>query len=90
MKVPDTDFDIKLRYNEPPGKIEFTAHAGVCNYCKGIVKMFRDQITFKLQPDDCRCLVCGQPYFVEVVGTIEDWEQNQWVQKGQTFVMDGD
>lgn len=80
MKVPDTDFD--FRYNESPEKIELFAHSGECKYCKGIVKMYRDPSTFELQPSNCRCLFCGQPYFVEIKGSIKDWELNQWKQKG--------
>lgn len=88
MKVPGTEFD--LRINEPSEKIEMFAHSGECKYCNGIVKMMRDFETFKLQPDNCQCLLCGQRYFVEIIGSIEEWELNQWKQKGQTFAMGGD
>jgi hypothetical protein len=43
---------------------------GYCNYCKdnsgepGMVVMKRDSNTFKLQPTNCWCTLCGQRYFV--------------------------
>jgi hypothetical protein len=88
MKVPGTEFE--LRINEPPEKIEMTAHSADCTHCNGVVKMLRDDKTFKLQPNNCRCLMCGQPYFVEIPGCLAEWELKQWRQKGQTFAMGGD
>lgn len=86
MKVPGTEID--LRIGKLPEKIDMYAHSGVCRYCEGIVKMMRDPSTFKLQPNNCQCLFCGQPYYVEIPGSIEDWELNQWKQKGVTFAME--
>jgi len=79
MKVPDTDFDVRIE--EPPEKIEMVAHSGECRYCGGVVKMPRDMATARLQPDKCWCLMCGQRYFVEIGGSIEEWEIEQWRQK---------
>lgn len=79
MKIPGTDID--LRIEQSPEKIEMVAHSGVCKYCDGVVKMMRDPKTFKLQPDNCSCLCCGQRYFVEIKGSIEEWEIEQWRQK---------
>lgn len=75
MKIPDTDIDV--RTNEPPEKIEMTAHSGECRRCGGVVKMIRDMTTAELQPNNCRCLMCGQGYFVEINGSIEEWEAEQ-------------
>jgi hypothetical protein len=79
MKIPGTDID--LRINEPPEKIEMFAHSADCRYCNGIVKMIRDSKSFKLQPGNCSCLCCGQRYYVEIKGSIEEWEIEQWRQK---------
>lgn len=79
MKIPGTD--IAVRISEPPEKIEMVAHSGECRYCGGIVKMLRDMNTAKLQPDKCWCLMCGQRYFVDIKGSIEEWEIEQWNQK---------
>lgn len=79
MKVPGTNIDIRV--NEPSEEIEMVAHSGVCKYCGGIVKMMRDTATFKLQPDNCHCLLCGQRYHVDVKGSIHEWELRQWGQK---------
>ena len=81
MKVPGTDVDVRV--NEPPEKIEMVAHSGVCKYCEGIVKMMRDINIAKLQPNNCYCLFCGQRYYVEIPGSIGEWELNQWKQKQQ-------
>ena len=75
--------NLEIRIKEPPEKIEMFAHSGECRHCKGLVKMMRDPKSFKLQPNNCQCLCCGQPYYVEIQGTIEEWELNQWKQKGQ-------
>jgi hypothetical protein len=88
VKIPGTNFD--LRINSPPEKIEMVAHSADCRYCNGPVKMMRHNRTFRLQPDNCSCLGCGQRYFVEILGTIEEWELKQWRQKEQTFAMGGD
>ena len=88
MKIPGTDFDLRIK--EPPEEIEMVAHSADCRYCNGVVKMMRDDKTFKLQPDNCSCFGCGQRYFVRISGTIEEWELKQWRQKGQTFAMGGD
>lgn len=88
MKIPGTDFDIRI--SEQSEKIEMVAHSADCRYCNGIVKMMRDNRTFKLQSDNCSCLMCGQRYYVEIFDTIEEWELNQWKQKGQRFTMGGD
>ena len=89
MKVPGTNFDVRI--NEPPEKIEMVAHAGECLYCHEIVKMMRDRVTFKLQPNDCRWIMCGQRYYVDIGEEgIDAWELMQWRQKGQTFAMGGD
>lgn len=88
VKIPGTNFD--LRINSPPEKIEMVAHSADCSYCSGVVKMMRDIETGKLQPSNCSCLRCGQRYFVEILGTVEEWELKQWRQKGQTFAMGGD
>ncbi len=90
-KVIDTDVDrvtfsgtnIEIRVYKLPESIELKAHKGKCRYCDGIVKMIRDSITGRLQFDDCRCLVCGQPYFVKLdpSETPESWEIKQWQQK---------
>jgi len=80
MKVIDTDIDV--RYNKPAESIEMHAHSGECKYCKGVVKMLRHPQTGQLQPNWCHCLLCGQPYFVEIIGSIKNWELNQWNQKG--------
>ncbi len=83
MKIPGTNFD--LRIEELPEKIEMVAHSADCRYCNGIVKMMRDDKTFELQQDNCRCLMCGQRYFVEIPGSVKEWELKQWQQKGQMF-----
>jgi hypothetical protein len=88
MKVPGTNFDIRIENS--PEKIEMVAHSAECRYCNGVVKMMRDRKTFELQSDNCSCLMCGQRYYVEILGTIEEWELKQWRQKGQTFAMGGD
>lgn len=88
MKIPGTQYD--LRINEPPEKIDMVAWSADCRYCNGMVKMPRDSATFKIQPDKCWCLMCGQRYFVDITGTIEEFELLQWRQKGQTFAMGGD
>ena len=79
MKIPDTN--IEIRVNEPPEIIEMVAHSGECKYCEGVVKMMRDMKTAALQPDNCFCLMCGQRYFVEIKGSIAEWEVEQWRQK---------
>lgn len=79
MSIPDK---MDLRVNEPAEEIEMVAHSGVCTYCEGVVKMMRDLKTAKLQPDKCYCLFCGQRYFVTIKGSIDEWELNQWRQKG--------
>lgn len=80
IKVPGTNYDVRI--NKPPEKIEMVAHSADCKYCNGIVKMMRDQITIKLQPDNCSCLMCGQRYYVEIEGgDIDKWEAKQWDQK---------
>lgn len=79
MKVPGTDIDV--RFKEPPEKIEMTAHSGECRYCGGMVKMGRDPSTGGLQPANCSCLLCGQRYFVEIKGSIKEWDIEQWKQK---------
>ena len=79
MKIPDTD--VEIRVNESPERIEMVAHSGECKYCGGVVKMMRDWDTAKLQPDNCHCLMCGQRYFVEINGSIKEWEIKQWMQK---------
>lgn len=81
MKVPDTNIDVRV--DKVPEKIEMIAHSGVCRYCQGIVKMKRDMDTGALKPDDCWCLLCGQRYYVEIEGDINEWELNQWRQKAQ-------
>ncbi len=88
MKVPGTDFDVRVE--KPPEKIDMVAHSADCRYCNGVVKMMRDRETFGLQPNNCSCLMCGQRYFVEISGSIEEWELKQWRQKGQTFAMGED
>lgn len=88
MKVPGTDFDVRIE--EPSEQIEMYAHSADCRYCNGVVKMFRDPVTMRLQPDNCSCLMCGQRYFVVISDTIETFELEQWRQKGQTFAMGGD
>lgn len=85
MKVPGTNFDVRVE--EPPEKIEMTAHSGECRYCGSIVKMSRDIVTAELQPDKCWCLLCGQRYFVEIRGSIEEWEAEQWRQKELRNIM---
>jgi Zn finger protein HypA/HybF involved in hydrogenase expression len=87
-KVPGTKFEVRI--DKPPEQIEFRAHQGECKYCGGIVKMYRDQTTMRLQPDNCRCPRCGQSYFVVIEDTIEAFELQQWRQKGQKFAMGGD
>lgn len=87
-RILGTDCD--LRVEEPPEKIEMVAHSADCRYCNGVVKMMRDRETSKLQPDNCSCLMCGQRYFVEISGIVEEWELKQWRQKEQTFAMEGD
>jgi hypothetical protein len=81
MKVPGTDIDVRI--HEPPEKIEMVAHSADCRYCNGIVKMRRDIVTGRLQPDNCMCLLCGQRYFVKIEGDIYEWELNQWKQKAE-------
>lgn len=88
MKAPGTDIDVRI--DEPPEEIEMVAHSADCKHCNGIVKMIRDPETFKLQPDKCWCLMCGQRYFVKIENSIEEWELKQWRQKGVTFAMGGD
>lgn len=88
MKVPGTEFDLRIK--EPPEEIEMIAHSADCRYCNGVVKMMRDDKTFELRPDNCRCLKCGQGYYVKILGAVEEWELKQWRQKGQTFAMGGD
>jgi hypothetical protein len=73
----------------PPEKIEFFAHSGECRYCRtqgapGIVKMWYDDNTLRPRFDRCSCLYCGQHYYVEFNGTVEEWEQQQWEQKAAT------
>jgi hypothetical protein len=68
--------------HQPSEPIEFTAHAGECRYCKGVVKMTRHRFTHKLLPDQCNCLLCGQPYHVELTNlSIDEWDVQQWAQK---------
>ena len=79
MKVSGTNVDI--RCYEPSEKIELFAHSGECRYCDGVVKM-RRTIKGALDPKGCWCLLCGQHYYVEIKGSIDDWEAEQWKQKG--------
>jgi hypothetical protein len=69
----------------PPEPITLHGHAGVCRKCgpDGIVKMLRDPATLALAPDRCYCLRCGQPYYVVIAGPIDEWELDQWAQKGR-------
>ena len=83
MKLPGTNFDVRI--DKPSEKIEMAAHFAECRYCNGIVKMMRDSETFRLQPYNCLCLMCGQKYYVEILGTVEDWELKQWQQKGSAI-----
>ena len=73
---------IIIRARQPKEEITFYAHAGVCKYCGGIVKMPRDD-KYELEPDKCWCLLCGQPYYVNVNKGIDLglWEDKQWNQK---------
>lgn len=71
-----------LRASNPSEEIVFHAHEGRCRYCQGPVKMQRDAATFKLMPDSCWCLGCGQPYHV-VTSDIDQWEKDQWRQKAR-------
>lgn len=69
------------RRNEPPEKLEeMFAHEGICRYCNGPVKMWRDQKTLVLLPELCFCIVCSQKYFMEI-DDLEAWEAEQWRQK---------
>lgn len=71
-----------VRVDEPSEPIELVAHSGVCRHCNGIVKMRRNRTTFVLEPDNCRCLLCGQPYHVVIPGgDVDAWEREQWEQK---------
>lgn len=88
MKVPGTDYDVRI--DKEPEEIEMVAWSADCRYCGGVVKMYRDPVTMKIQPDNCSCLMCGQRYFVKVKEDIESFELKQWRQKGQTFAMGGD
>jgi hypothetical protein len=67
--------------NEPEMSEPWHAFRSVCRYCKeGIVMMLRHPKTFKLTPDLCYCINCGQRYFVEILD-IHKWEQEQFQQK---------
>ncbi len=78
--------DHPLRHLEPPEKIEMHAHEGECRYCKtewgapGMVKMWRNTISFDLMPDKCSCLLCGQRYYV-VTEDIDEWFRQQTLEK---------
>ena len=76
--VPGTDIPVRLK--RPTEQIELVGHAGDCRYCGGVVKMPRDR-KGEIQPNKCWCLLCGQHYFVEIPGSITEWEWQQWVQK---------
>lgn len=72
-----------LRVNEEPELLkEMLAHSGECKYCgtNGLVKMVRDKDTFRLKPDQCYCVVCGQRYYMEIAD-LDAWELKQWQQK---------
>jgi hypothetical protein len=69
-----------FRNEQPAEIIVFHAHEGRCRYCEGgIVKMRKTDQT--LHPDQCWCIQCGQPYYVEFMGTAEEWNEEQWQQK---------
>jgi hypothetical protein len=73
---------ITVRVDQPAEPIVFDGHRGACRYCAGgLVKMRRDLETWTLKPDDCRCLQCGQAYYVVIEGSLEAWDREQWAQK---------
>jgi hypothetical protein len=71
-----------LRIHQAPEPIEMHGHQARCRYCHdGIVKMARNERTLALEPDQCWCLLCGQPYFVVIDGDLHTWEARQWQEK---------
>jgi hypothetical protein len=69
------------RYKEPPEQLnEMHAHEGQCRYCKNVVKMYRDSVTYKLKPKECQCILCGQYYYMDIPD-LDAWEKEQWQQK---------
>ncbi len=87
--MSNTDADLPMRLMEKPVELKaMFAWRSECDFCTdsrgepGIVKMGRDQQTLKLQPDKCRCLLCGQAYYLKMEESLEDFEARQWKQKG--------
>lgn len=69
------------RYKEPSILLkQMFAHEGHCEICGGIVKMYRDSTTYRLKPEECQCIACGQYYHMEIPD-IDAWEKEQWDQK---------
>lgn len=73
--------DPPVRVHEKPERLDsMTAWRATCRYCGGDVSMSRDLDTLDLLPDHCRCLLCGQLYFMEIAD-IGAFELRQWKEK---------
>ena len=99
LKLQTTGLNNKMEYNEEKDLLNdlatlrvettseeiknFKAHSGECQYCGGIVKMARDQKTFKLVLDGCWCLRCGQRYYVKTDLSVDDFDKLMWGEKTQ-------
>lgn len=70
---------MKWRKGKPIELKAMIAHCGVCDHCKGLVKMGRMKDR-TLNPNHCWCLQCGQPYYMKIID-LRIWEQEQWEQK---------
>jgi len=71
------------RINEPRELLaEMIGWEGKCVYCGSVVMMMRSMDTLELVPDECRCLLCGQAYYM-VVPDLERFEQLQRAQRAE-------
>jgi len=72
-----------MRLDQPPEELlGFKGHSGTCKHCFGLVKMLRSCVPpHQLIPNACTCIRCGQPFFVKVEGSLEDFDREQWEQK---------
>ena len=61
---------------------EMIAQTGICEDCKGPVKMMRDKMSGDLLFHSCCCLQCGQIYHMNIADKDKEaWEMEQWRQK---------
>lgn len=83
MKVPGPDIDFRGHDAHVLLK-EMHGHSGVCLFCpdgQGTVKMRREnEEPFRLIPNACWCLLCGQSYFMEI-SDLEAFDRDQWIEK---------